>query len=127
MSRSWAERGFAWRVGIVGVAALAVRLVYLAEIADTPLFRVPVVDARTYVDEARYLVQESWLGRPVPFWQPPLYPYLLALVFAVGGEDYLVPRLLQAALGAAVCVLTCLIGCRVFSPAVGLAAGLAAA
>ena len=120
-------RRFLWGVGAVGLLSLSLRLLYLHEIEDTPLFQVPVVDARTYVDDALYLSGESWLGRPQPFWQPPLYPYTLALFFRAFGEDYYLPRLFQAFLGAAVCALTCLIGRRIFSPTVALAAGLAAA
>ena len=33
--------------------ALLLRLGYLYELSDSPLFAVPVVDARTYVEEAR--------------------------------------------------------------------------
>jgi tetratricopeptide (TPR) repeat protein len=120
-------RRFPWIVLAVGVLALTVRLVYLHQIQASPLFDFPVVDAKTYVDDARHLSSESWLGRPTPFWQPPLYPYALALLFRVFGESYYLPRLFQAILGAGVCVLTMLIGRRVFPPAVTLVAGLAAA
>ena len=124
---SSAGRRFPWRVVSVGLLALSLRLLYLHGIQDSPLFTTPVVDAGTYVADARYLNDESWLGRPAPFWQPPLYPYALALLFRICGDNLLIPRLLQAILGAAVCVLTYLIGRRVFSPAVALVAGLAAA
>ena len=122
-----AGRRFPWTVVSLGLLALSVRLLYLHGIQDSPLFTTPVVDAGTYVADARYLNDESWLGRPAPFWQPPLYPYALALLFRICGDNLLIPRLLQAILGAAVCILTYLIGRGIFSPAVALAAGLAAA
>jgi len=122
-----AGRRFSLSVGAVGLLALCLRILYLHQIEASPLFQVPVVDARTYVEDALYLSGESWLGRPVPFWQPPLYPYSLALLFGIFGENYYLPRLLQALMGAAVCVLTCLIGRRLFSPAIALGAGLGAA
>ena len=81
----------------------------------------------TYVDDARYLSEVSWAGQPTPFWQPPLYPYLLGLLFSVGGENYYLPRLLQVLFGALICGLTYLLGLRLFPPAVALGAGLAAA
>ena len=63
--------------GLVAVFALALsaRLYYLHEIRASPLFTAPVVDARTYTEDARYLSDVSFAGRPAPFWQPPLYPH----------------------------------------------------
>ena len=116
-----------WPVALIGLLALVLRVFYLHEIEDTPLFDVPVVDAKTYVDDARFLSGESWLGRPAPFWQPPLYPYALAILFRAFGESYYLPRMFQALIGAAVCVLTVLVGRRIFPPGIGLAAGLMAA
>ena len=115
--------------GLVAVfaLALAVRLYYLHEIRASPLFTAPVVDARTYVEEARYFSDVSFAGRPAPFWQPPLYPVLLGVLFTLAGDDLYLPRLIQAVLGALVCVLICLLGYRVFGAGVGLGAGFAAA
>jgi len=116
-----------WPVALVGGLALVLRLVYLHEIQNIPLFDVPVVDAKIYVDDALFLSGKSWAGRPAPFWQPPLYPYILALLFSAFGENYYLPRLLQTLLGAAICVLTYRLGSRLFSSTIGLGAGLAAA
>ena len=116
-------------MGVVAVFALALsaRLYYLHEIRASPLFTAPVVDARTYVEEARYLSEVSFAGRPAPFWQPPLYPVLLGVLFALAGDDLYLPRLIQAVIGALVCVLICLLGYRVFGAGIGLGAGIAAA
>ena len=116
-------------MGVVAVFALALsaRLYYLHEIRVSPLFTAPVVDARTYTEDARYLSEVPFAGRPAPFWQPPLYPVLLGVLFAVAGDDLYLPRLIQAVLGALVCVLICLLGYRVFGAGIGLGAGFAAA
>lgn len=115
--------------GVVAVFALALsaRLYYLHEIRASPLFTAPVVDARTYTEDARYFSDVSFAGRPAPFWQPPLYPMLLGVLFALAGDDLYLPRLIQAVLGALVCVLISLLGLRVFGAGVGLGAGFAAA
>ena len=113
-------------IALFGLAFLT-RLVYIHEISDTPLFTVPIVDARTYVEEALYLSEISWSGRDAPFWQPPLYPYALGSLFALIGENYYLPRLLQALLGALICVLIYLIGRRIFTTRIGIGAALAAA
>ena len=123
MTRRWMFMG-----GMAVFAlALSVRLYYLQEIRTDPIFTAPVVDARTYVEEARYFSEVSFAGRDAPFWQPPLYPVLLGVLFAVAGDDLYLPRLIQAVIGALVCVLICLLGYRVFGAAVGLGAGFAAA
>jgi tetratricopeptide (TPR) repeat protein/4-amino-4-deoxy-L-arabinose transferase-like glycosyltransferase len=118
------RRDWQWPA-LIGLLALALRLVYLGESAASPFFASPVIDARTYADQALALAAGE--APPGPFWQPPLYPYLLGLVFRVCGENYWVPRLLQALLGAGSCALLYWIGRRFFSPAVALGAGLAAA
>jgi len=115
------------RVVLIALLALVLRILYIHESASSPLFEVPMVDARTYVDEAMNLAGGAWAGEPEPFWQPPLYPYSLAFLFWLCGEDYYLPQLLQALLGAAICVLIYVIGNLVFPPAVALGAGLAAA
>jgi tetratricopeptide (TPR) repeat protein len=116
-----------WGV-IVFLVALSLRLVYLAQIRDSPLFDFPVVDGRTYADLARAMaVDGAWRGPPGPFWQPPLYPYFLGLLWTLsGGVDWLLPRLAQAVLGALSCVLVWRIGTREFSPGIGVAASLGA-
>lgn len=62
-----------------------------------------------------------------PFYQAPLYSYFLALIYKIGGHDYLIPRLLQSAIGAINCVMVALIGKRLFGGREGLLAGYIAA
>ena len=78
--------------------ALVVRLVYLEHSQDNPFFSAPVVDAHSYVAQERQLVEVSWVGDK-PFWQPPLYPYFLALIYAFSGDLFWTPRLIQFLLG----------------------------
>ena len=115
------------RLILIGCLALILRLLNIHESASSPFFETPVIDARTYVEDALELAGGSWAGKPEPFWQPPLYTYFLALLFWAGGEDYYLPRLIQALLGAGSCILLFLIGERLFTPGVALGAGLAAA
>ena len=112
-------------LGVAGgllLLALVVRLVYLEHGEDNPFFFAPVVDAHSYVVQARQLVEVSWVGDK-PFWQPPLYPYFLALIYAVSGDLYWTPRFIQCLLGAASCALVFGIGRQVFGIRVGLLAG----
>ena len=102
--------------------ALGVRLVYLSQIKSSPFFSIPLVDAKTYVDQASQIAGGDWLGDK-PFWQPPLYPYFLGVLYALFGERYGVFRAVQFVLGASSCVLIYLIGKRLFNSTVALVAG----
>jgi tetratricopeptide (TPR) repeat protein len=102
--------------------ALAVRAVYFAELHDSPFFAVLVGDARRYDAWAREIVAGDWLGSGV-FYQAPLYPYFLALVYKLAGPSTWTIRLLQASAGAAACVFLALAGKRFFSPRTGWLTG----
>lgn len=122
---AWANKARA--LAALAGLALGLRLIYLFQAADSPFFDAPIVDARSYTEYARELTTGSWAGRPMPFWQAPFYPYFLASLFSLFGENYYLPRLLQALAGTATCLLVCKLGRAVFSPTVGWVAGLGAA
>ena len=70
-------------LGIV-LGALGLRLLHMWQMSASPLFADPAVDAATYVEHATQLAAGQWLGwGEGPFWQPPLYPYVLGLVKGV--------------------------------------------
>ena len=108
--------------------ALAVRLVYLLQIDASPLFTHPPVDGATYVDHAQRLAAGNWLGHGEgAFWQPPLYPYLLAFFYVIVPDHFFYSvRLFQVLCGALGCVLIWLLGSRLFGAAVGAGAAIAA-
>ncbi|MBI4719328.1 MAG: tetratricopeptide repeat protein [Planctomycetes bacterium] len=85
---------------LVALLALAVRATCIYETRQLPTVRHPVGDAAAYVDWARRISAGDWLGRE-SFYQAPLYPYILAVVFRLLGDDLIVVRLVQAAWGAA--------------------------
>lgn len=116
-----------WRTpALVFAVALALRLAHVWALRGSPYFQRPVLDAFTYYWTARGLAAgESW--PEAVYWQPPGYPYFLALVLWLGGPGLLLPRLLQALLGAATAALTSAIGRSLFGSGVGLAAGLTVA
>jgi len=104
---------------VVALLALAVRLGYLLEVQDGPLFATPVLEAAQYV-----AASPGPLGA-LPASLAPVYLMLLALLRLVG-ESLWWPRLFQVLVGSASCVLIWLIGRRIFPPGVALAASLAA-
>jgi Flp pilus assembly protein TadD/4-amino-4-deoxy-L-arabinose transferase-like glycosyltransferase len=115
------DRWIGWLVAI-GIAALALRLAHLAWLRHTPVFAVLIGDALQYDAWARQIAGGQWIGTEV-FYQTPLYPYLLAIVFKLAGHHLLLVRAIQAALGAMSCVWLCVAGRRFFGDRAGLAAG----
>ena len=108
------------------LVALAVRLLHLWAIHDTVLFDVLMGDARSYDAWAQRLAAGDWFGTDV-FYQAPLYPYFLGVLYAALGRDLLMVRIVQAAVGATSAVLLASAGERLFSRGVGLLAGAALA
>jgi len=109
-------------VGVFAVA-LALRFLHLALIRNAPFFDLRLGDAITYDAWARTIVQGDWIGHGV-FYQAPLYPYFLAMVYLTLGDSVAVVRIVQAILSAAGCVLVADAGWRLFSKRAGIAAGL---
>jgi tetratricopeptide (TPR) repeat protein len=111
---------------IIFAVALAVRLLHLWLIQPSPFFDVLLGDAHGYDEWARRLAAGDWIGTEV-FYQAPLYPYFMGVVYAVFGRDLLILRVIQALIGSASCALLGLAGARLFSKPVGTIAGLALA
>jgi tetratricopeptide (TPR) repeat protein len=112
-------------VSVFGLAFI-VRLVYVLQYRSDPLFDFPVIDSATYD-------RMAWRhagGQPLwddTFWQPPLYPWLLSLLYRLIGHSLLGARIVQAALGSLSCLLLMSIGTRVFGRTAGIAAAIAMA
>ena len=108
---------------VIFLAALVVRLIHTWQLRSSPFFDTLLGDANGYDTWAQRLAAGDWIGSDV-FYQAPLYPYFLGLVYAIVGRDLLIVRIIQAVIGSASCVLLGLTGERLFSKKVGLAAGL---
>lgn len=111
---------------LIFAVAFAVRLVHIWQIRPSPFFDILLGDAHAYDAWARRLAAGDWIGTDV-FYQAPLYPYFLGVVYTFAGPDLLTVRLTQAVIGSASCALLALAGARLFSKPVGLVAGLALA
>ncbi|KPJ60173.1 MAG: hypothetical protein AMJ46_07570 [Latescibacteria bacterium DG_63] len=111
-------------LGAILLLALALRIVYLVEIADQPLFDTPMGDPWYHDEWTKRIATEGWLGTE-SFFRAPLYPYLLALIFQVSDHSYLAPRIVQMAMGVLGIFLIYLLSRRLFSDArVALVASL---
>ena len=114
--------------GVLLVSALALRLGYIHQHSASPFFDAPVVDARTFLEQARSIAGGDLWGGHEPYWQPPLYIYLLASVcWLLPDSHHLGIRLAQALLGALSCLLVYGLARRAFGEPAGRIAGAVAA
>lgn len=104
------------------LGALVLRLVHLWQIRDAPFFDVLMGDAKAYDEWAQRLAAGDWIGQDV-FYQAPLYPYVLGLIYSIFGRDLLALRVCQALIGAASCAMLGAAGTRMFGPIAGIVAG----
>ena len=92
-----------WILVCICLVALCVRLLYLGEWADNPLFRAPMGDELNFYDTALSLLG---LAPPVQtFLFQPLYPFYLAGVCGLFGVDLGVVRTIQLLIGVVSCLL----------------------
>jgi 4-amino-4-deoxy-L-arabinose transferase-like glycosyltransferase len=97
----------------VAFLALVVRLIYLTQIAHAPFFNLRLGDADAYHQWALRIAAGDWLGQGV-FYQSPLYPYFLALIYKLFGASPAMVRLIQAVIGTGSCVLLAAAGMALF-------------
>lgn len=115
----WAGRP--WVLPAVLVLAAALRVIHLLAFRGSPFFATLTLDARYYDLWAQRIAGGEWIGHQ-SFWVDPLYAYLLGAVYAVGGHDLLLPRLLNLVCGVLTVWLVARIARRVWGSALAAAA-----
>jgi Flp pilus assembly protein TadD len=105
----------------VALAALVLRLAYVYQIAEAPFFHLRLGDADAYHRWALRIAAGDWLGAEI-FYQAPLYPYFLAVVYRLLGDGATLVRFVQAIVGAGSCALLAAAGMALFGRR-GAAAG----
>src|SRR6266404_2546292 len=88
----------------VFAGVLALRLWALLRLAHSPLLIPSRGDMHFYNDWAREILQGQF-AQPLAFYGLPGYPYFLAFLYRLFGENPFIPGLLQAALDAGTAVL----------------------
>jgi 4-amino-4-deoxy-L-arabinose transferase-like glycosyltransferase len=71
---------------IILLLALALRLTHWLDVREDPFFAQLVMDSEEYDRWAREIAEGNWLGSEV-FFQAPLYPYFLAVVYSLFGHS----------------------------------------
>jgi tetratricopeptide (TPR) repeat protein len=106
--------------------ALALRLGHLGAVHDQPFFSALAMDSQEYDRWAQGIAAGDWRGSQV-FFQAPLYPYLLAVLYAVLGHRVVLVYLFQILLAVAGCWALYRAGRAMDGERTGLAAALLAA
>jgi tetratricopeptide (TPR) repeat protein len=104
------------------IFAFLIRFIYLNQVKSSPLFDVPLLDAKYHDQWAQTILKGQDFEKGV-FFRAPLYPYFLALVYKIFGHSFYMARLIQFLIGSLSCVLVYLIGKKIFNPRVGRIAG----
>ncbi len=105
---------FRWTLLLaVALVALVLRLVYITQISHAPFFDLRIGDARAYHEWATRIASGDWLGKDV-FYQAPLYPYFLAIIYKLFGDGPSMVRFIQAVIGAGSCALIGAAGLTLF-------------
>ncbi len=107
---------------VTGVAFI-VRLVHLLQLSHAPFWPMLMGDAEAYDRWALDIAGGNWFGSGV-FYQAPLYPYFLGMIYRVFGHSLWAVRLIQALLGSLACGFLAAAATRLFSRTAGLVAGV---
>jgi 4-amino-4-deoxy-L-arabinose transferase-like glycosyltransferase len=109
---------------IVFCVALILRFIHIYFIfQNSPFFDILPGDLGSYDRWATKIVQEGWMGKEI-FYQDPLYPYFLALVYKTIGRDFLWVYSLQAVFGGLTAAVIFLMGERTIGRSAGIIGGL---
>ncbi len=116
------DRLWPWYVGIALVAVIMRAIAAIEVKASSPMYYLLQGDTRSYHDWGSRIAAGDWLGQTT-FYQAPLYPYFVGLVYTLFGVDPLAVRKVQILLAAAACVMLAEAGRRWFGRSVGILAG----
>jgi 4-amino-4-deoxy-L-arabinose transferase-like glycosyltransferase len=105
------------------VFALVIRFFYLWEIRESPAFTSLLGDAESYDTWAQEISAGNWLGTQI-FYQAPLYPYFLGVIYFIFGHNLFIVRIFQILFGSASCALLAMAGSYFFDKKTGILAGL---
>lgn len=112
-----------WTPLLITLAALVLRMIYLAEIAaNNPYFQSEILVAEVHHQWARDIISGG--GVSEVYIRAPLYPYFLAAVYRLLGIDMLYPRLIQLVVSAGLTYFIFIGGRRIFGRKGGIAAAV---
>jgi 4-amino-4-deoxy-L-arabinose transferase-like glycosyltransferase len=111
-------------IGVI-VLGFALRVANLADLSDSPFFTRPMIDGQVYDHWAMDIVHAQ--APRAPFYQDPLYPYFLAVIYRVFGHSFWAVYVMQLLLGVVLLGLVFDLTRRLFDARAGAIAALLAA
>lgn len=109
---------------VILAGAVLLKVIYLLQCRHgLAYFDIPLIDAEYYDRWARRVAAGQGYG-PSPFYLAPLYPYALAVLRGVFGDQLLPVYIAQSALGVVNLLLVYVLGRKLFGRAAGLLAML---
>lgn len=109
-------------VAAIFFVALGLRLANLFFMnVNDPFFLKLRLDHARYDDLAMLILKQGF-RRDHAFYQDPLYPYILSMIYSILGHSYIAVFILQSILASVSCVLLYLIGKFIFDRRIGLIA-----
>mgnify|MGYP001767898870 FL=1 len=118
-----------WWLALILVVAVLLRVWYLAEVVKAPDFAELRQDLSVQDYHARAILSGDWTlpeGRSdpkiatTPYYRPPAYTYLLAVIYLFTGGNYLAPRIFNVILGLVSIVLMYRMARLLFGTAAGV-------
>jgi tetratricopeptide (TPR) repeat protein len=110
---------------VVFISAMAVRLVYMIQISDSPFFEMHQIDALWHHIWAGTIAEGNIIGDEA-FFRAPLYPYFLGIIYSIFGDGPFAPRIIQSLLGSLSAVIVYLTARDIINRRAGLIAGFTA-
>lgn len=117
---------WSWPLFFAFFLSALVRGIFLWQWSETPFGQVPFLDAQAYMDSAMSILAGNWVRDGV-FYQSPLYPYILALLFAVTGPSLVALGIVQVVLSSVTAALLSYLTYRMFGMRAAWVAGMLAA
>lgn len=112
----------AWIAVAIFLLAFPIRLIFAEEWSGWPYGLIPHLDAKSYDLWAKEIAGGQIL-RNQAFYQSPLYPYFLGLIYKILGPNPFYISIVQSVLDASTCVLMALIALEIRGWAAALFAG----
>lgn len=96
---------------IVAIAAMAIQALYIFESHRHLAYQLPVVDSVTYHNLSLSLIKD---GAPADraFWRPPLYPFVLAMIYRLFDSNLLATRLVHGLFGVVSAMIVYIVALR---------------
>jgi 4-amino-4-deoxy-L-arabinose transferase-like glycosyltransferase/Flp pilus assembly protein TadD len=101
------------------IFAAGIRILYWVQFQSSDLGPILLVDAEGYHLKALKLLTKGWLGDSA-FYQAPLYPYFLAMIYKIFGQKILIVQGIQIALSTGTVWLIYKIGESLFNRKVAI-------